>query len=162
MFLGANYLLEILSKGEVRGRKKLQKIVYILEHYGMDAPYKYSYHFYGPYSAQLQEEIEFLVQYNFIEEISENGTYEYKITDEGERFRKQIGRNQDISINNELLTKLNAESSQFLEMLSTYIFLLSSGYDDAAARSKAAELKPHLKDLIPDVCEYYYRNLNSM
>ncbi|WP_019851309.1 YwgA family protein [Desulfitobacterium sp. PCE1] len=159
MFLGANYLLEIFSKGEIRGRKKLQKIVYLLEHDGMDAPYRYSYHHYGPYSAQLQEEIEFLVQHNFIEEASRNGTYEYRITDEGERFRKQIGQ-KNVSVNNDLLIKLNAESSQFLEMLSTYIFLLDSGYGQNAARIKAAELKPHLKDLIPKVCEYYNNHLN--
>ena len=159
MFLGANYLLEIFSKGEIKGRKKLQKIVYLLEHKGMDAPYRYSYHRYGPYSAQLQEEIEFLVQHDFIEEVTKNGTYEYKITDEGERFRKQIGQ-KNVSINNELLAKLNEESSQFLEMLSTYIFLLDSGYEQNAARIKAAELKPHLKDLNPKVCEYYSDKLN--
>ncbi|MEL1133816.1 hypothetical protein AAC978_01420 [Desulfitobacterium sp. THU1] len=160
MFKGAGYLLEIFSKTDIKGRKKIQKIVFILENDGMDAPYKYSYHHYGPYSAQLQEEIDFLVQHNLLEEITKNGTYEYKITDEGRKFSKQIKKGQEVAVNDDLLLKLNNESPQFLEMLSTYIFLLESGYEKESARNKAVDLKPHLKDLIDQAVKYYEQNLN--
>lgn len=35
------------------GKKQLQKMMYLLERYGLDLGLKYSIHFYGPYCAQL-------------------------------------------------------------------------------------------------------------
>jgi len=159
MFIGASYLLEIISNMDIKGRKKLQKIIFLLENKGMEAPYKYSYHFYGPYSAQLQDEVEFLVQQNFLEEINQGGTYLYKITDHGKEFKKQIDDNYGVSIDKDLLLKLNNENSQFLEMLSTYVFLLESGYDEDTAKDKAIELKPHLRDFLDEAVKFYEHNL---
>jgi len=159
MFKGASYLLEILSKVDIKGRKKLQKIIFLLENNGMDAPYKYSYHYYGPYSAQLQDEVDFLVEQEFLEEISQGGTYIYKITDYGTKFKKHIEDNYKVSIDKDLLIKLNNENPQFLEILSTYVFLLKSGYDEGSSKEKAKELKPHLRGFLDDAVKFYEFNL---
>ncbi|GAB6173361.1 hypothetical protein JCM15765_28390 [Paradesulfitobacterium aromaticivorans] len=49
----------------------------------------------------------------------------------------------------------------FLEMLSTYIFLLESGYQPNEAKGKAVELKPHLGNLIDESIKFYNANFSS-
>ncbi len=88
MFRSAYSVLNILSHLQtVKGRKKMQKIVHLLEMVGLDLPFKYEYHHYGPYSAELQEEINYLVQHGFLSENNDDGTYLYEITEKGVRFK---------------------------------------------------------------------------
>ncbi|MFL5789400.1 MAG: hypothetical protein ACJ748_15175 [Flavisolibacter sp.] len=44
----------------VEGETKLQKIIYILQQKGFDFDYVFKYALYGPYSEELQLEIDFL------------------------------------------------------------------------------------------------------
>ena len=41
------------ADGEIIGRIRLQKIFYLLEQIGLGAPFRISYHHYGPYSEEL-------------------------------------------------------------------------------------------------------------
>lgn len=164
MFKSTYYLLEILnSSGMIIGRKKLQKMIHLIEISGVNLPFRYEYHFYGPYSAQLQEEVSFLVNQEFLEEYKENETYIYKITQRGKDFKNKLEESYNVSFksNVELLNSLNNKSSQFLEIVSTYAFLIDSGYKNEDAKSKAIELKPHLKHLIDDAIEYFHQEINS-
>ena len=156
MFKGANFLLNVVDNLEsVVGRKKFQKIIYLLELKSSFIPYRYSYYYYGPYSSQLQEEINFLVRENFLEESKQNGTYVYKITELGKEFKKAIRYDSSESIKNELLHELNSKSSQFLELVSTYAFLLEGDYNISGAKEKTLELKPHLGTEIDEAIEFY-------
>ncbi|XID91609.1 YwgA family protein [Paenibacillaceae bacterium WGS1546] len=158
MFKAAYSLLCIFdSVNSVYGRKKVQKMVHLLETSGTELPFKYEYHFYGPYSAEVQEEIGFLVQQGFLDEIKHDGAYEYVITDRGKTFKSMLEEDGGyrIEIKESLLNSMADESSQFLEMVSTYAFLIDSGYDSLAAREKALELKPHLERYISKAISYY-------
>jgi len=162
MFKSAYYLLEILnSLGVIEGRKKLQKMIHLIETSGVNLPFKYEYHFYGPYSAQLQEEVNFLVNQGFLEEFKENETYIYRITQRGKEFKNKLEESYSFSFDfdEKLLTSLNEKSSQFLEMVSTYAFLLDSGYDTKSAKLKAIELKPHLKHIVNDAINYFHQQV---
>ena len=44
--------------GEVRGKVRLQKLVYLLSQIGVNTGYTFAYHHYGPYSEQLTEAVE--------------------------------------------------------------------------------------------------------
>lgn len=59
------------------------------------------------------------------------------------------------------ITLLNEKSSQFLELVSTYAFLLETGYDGESAYSKARELKPHLAYMMDDAVEFYNQFINA-
>lgn len=156
MFKGAGFLLSVIDcLGTVKGRKKLQKVVYLLELKGADIPYKYSYHHYGPYSQQLQEEISFLVREKFLIESKENGAYAYSVTNLGLEFKNTIKDTFDAKIIQDLLNDLNSKSPQFLELVSTYAFLREGGYDEAKGREKTLELKPHLRTEIEKAIEFY-------
>lgn len=161
MFDSAYLLLSFFDNVElVEGRKKLQKMVHLLTTAGADFSFKYQYHHYGPYSAQLQDEINFMVRQAFLEEFKENETYVYKITGRGKEFKNILEKNINCDLNRELVLSLNEHSSQFLEMVSTYAFLLDSGYDSHSAIQKANELKPHLSGYAEDARKYYHKDIS--
>lgn len=144
------YLLSMVS--EIAGRKRLQKMVYLLQRTG--APYheKFSYHHYGPYSSELQAEVDRLVDLALLEEEYNNRCYIYKITKEGESFlenyNKIIGDSFDLPQNT--ISQLMKVNTSVLEMASTYAYLLEMGYKEQDALKKALELKPHLGCYLED------------
>lgn len=65
-------LMKVFSdSGEIIGRKKPQKIIYIAKK--MQYPFyeKYDFHFYGPYSEELTLRIEELCNLGFLDEVKE-------------------------------------------------------------------------------------------
>ncbi|MFO7264129.1 MAG: hypothetical protein A6D91_06165 [Bacillaceae bacterium G1] len=161
-------LLAVL--GEVRGRKKLQKIAFLLQHWGTDLQSRFTYHFYGPYSADLQALIQELAAQEFLTEEREKGQFVYRITEKGRDFiAKWEGRfagegrspaqtarkTAPANIPVQRLKALAAQSAPFLELLSTYAYLLETGDRPDGAREKAMRLKPHLAGMLEDVIRFY-------
>src|SRR5699024_1016330 len=158
MFQTTYQLLTLFDAVEtIRGRKKLQKMVHLLKSSGTDFPFKYRYHHYGPYSSQLQSEMDQLVTQEFLEEAVEEGAYIYHITERGRAFKAMLETDGGYSftIQRELIEQLINKSTSFLEMFSTYVFLLESGDTKDEAKEKAKELKPHLTDQLDDVITAY-------
>lgn len=164
-------LLAVL--GEVRGRKKLQKIAFLLQHWGTDFLSRFSYHFYGPYSADLQALVQELAAQGLLREGREKGQFVYRITEKGRDFigkwegrfaggdrwaagfsSNEAGRFQ---IPAGRLQELAAQSAPFLELLSTYAFLLETGDGPDSAREKTLRLKPHLGAMMEEVIRFYER-----
>lgn len=48
------------AKGEIEGRTRIQKIVYLIEEIGNSSNFFYSYHHYGPYSEELTDTLNIL------------------------------------------------------------------------------------------------------
>ena len=158
MFENSYRLLSLFEVVEnVRGRKKLQKMVHLLENAGTDFAFKFDYHFYGPYSAELQVEIEGMVRQGLLEEKKEDSAFVYRMTERGKQLKAQMETmaGYQFPLNETLAQSLSEQSSQFLEMVSTYAYLLDSDYDDQAAAEKAVELKPHLGHYMEDAVEFY-------
>jgi uncharacterized protein YwgA len=59
-------LLHLLKR--VEGRKKLQKLVHILQERGVPFPEQFEYSYYGMYSAQLRSEVERLESEKLVDE----------------------------------------------------------------------------------------------
>ncbi|PTL38312.1 YwgA family protein [Alkalicoccus saliphilus] len=119
-------LLSLLKgTGEVVGRKKLQKMVYIAKK--MNEPFreKYQFHMYGPYSEELTLRMEEMCQADFIGEVREKKggyyQYRYEIADKGEEFLEAV-RLPEGTVNENLLRRLNESSSKFLELVSTVLY----------------------------------------
>ncbi|MGP4072363.1 YwgA family protein [Piscibacillus sp. B03] len=109
---------------EVVGRKRLQKMVYILKKSGFDFSERYSFHFYGPYSEELTTRIEELCNLGFLveEKEKEKGYYQYRytLTNQGTSFLDDsMIQAPNMS---DLIEKMNAKSSKFLELVSTMLF----------------------------------------
>lgn len=142
---------------EIQGRKKLQKMIHLLKSSGADFPFKYRYHHYGPYSSQLQYEMNQLVEQDFLQEKRENGAYTYKMTADGRKFKAMLETDGGLSfqLNQDVLEKLVKKSTPFLEMFSTYAFLIESGDTRGQAKEKAAQLKPHLVTFLDEAIDLY-------
>lgn len=163
MFEAAGSVLSIFSiVGRVHGRKKVQKMVHLLKVAGARMPFKYEYHHYGPYSAALQAELNDLDREGYLHESIEDETYVYEITDKGRKFKEQLEQfGIKVEIDRELVKSMARKSSQFLEMVSTYAYLIDAGYKPDEARDKALKLKDHLRDFLDEAISFYNGNIVS-
>jgi uncharacterized protein len=164
MFQSAYSLLSLFDSVEkINGRKKLQKMIHLFEVSGLDLPFKYEYHHFGPFSAELQEEINFLVNQGMLNESKEDAAYVYNITEKGKEFKEKLKseENYTVSFKGELLEAFVKENSQFLEIVSTYAYLLDTGYEEEYAKEKAMELKPHLSKYIDSAIDFYKVQIKS-
>jgi uncharacterized protein YwgA len=85
LLLTANFL------GKVEGRKRFQKVVFLLqEKYGAEFGYRFSSYLYGPYSAQLQNEVDMLVRMGYLKASKINYLFLYEITSLGQKSASQI------------------------------------------------------------------------
>jgi len=110
---------------KIEGRKKLQKIIYILKEMGYPFYEEFDFHFYGPYSEQLTLEIEALKDLEIIKEEREDDSgwvkYIYRITENGKEWAKFC---EDERLNNEykIIKILNDKSARELELIATIIY----------------------------------------
>ncbi|WP_203332124.1 YwgA family protein [Planococcus beigongshangi] len=131
-------IVDFISTAEgVTGRKKLQKMIYILKKIGVPFQEKYEFHIYGPYSEELTARIEELCDMGFIHEQKEDKSsyvqYRYTVTDEGLEFRNALGK--PVLENAEHAAKLNGKSARFLELAATLLF-----FDELAPAEQIAKL----------------------
>ncbi|QAS53263.1 YwgA family protein [Halobacillus litoralis] len=112
------------STEEVVGRKKLQKMIYILKKCEIPFEERYQFHFYGPYSEELTLRIEEMCNLGFILETKEEKKnyyqYRYQLTDSGREFLKHY--EMDLPPLHKQIDEMNGRSSRFLELVSTILF----------------------------------------
>ena len=127
--------------GEITGRKKLQKMVFIAKKMKFPFQEKFQFHFYGPYSEELTLRVEELCNFGFIEEVKEDkggySQYRYTITSAGCEFF--ASESMDIPQLRECLIDMNEQSSRFLELVSTVLYFEELTKDEVI--EKVAELK---------------------
>lgn len=115
----------IAVAGQIDGRKKLQKMIYIAKRLSFPYQEKFGFHFYGPYSEELTLQVEELVNLGFLEEVKEKKggyfQYRYKLTDNGEEFLQMNSLNVDEKLE-ACLCDMNEQSSRFLELVSTILY----------------------------------------
>ncbi|WP_142827091.1 YwgA family protein [Planococcus soli] len=118
-------IVDFIATAEgVTGRKKLQKMIYIMKKMDMPFQEKYEFHIYGPYSEELTARVEELCDMGFLSEaLEDKGSYvqyKYTVTEEGMEFRKVLGKS--ILDNPVTAEKLNAKSGRFLELTATLLY----------------------------------------
>ncbi|WP_232697949.1 YwgA family protein [Brevibacillus daliensis] len=123
-------LVEVL--GEVKGRKKLQKIVYICKKMQVDFEERFQFHMYGPYSEELTLRVDELCSYGLMEEERESKgvieTYRYSLNDVGKDFLRF--HNVELGAGETLIQRLDQENSRFLELVSTILFFENLPYEE--------------------------------
>jgi hypothetical protein len=115
---------------EVVGRTRLQKTVKLLQRLGFPTDYRYTIYFYGPYSEDLQTEVDLLESFGLIHEqdhIRKDGTVYYTMRAEQPAGLQQI---------EPFLPIINALSSAdpvVLELAATYDAFRELGCDHKEA-----------------------------
>lgn len=144
-------LAELISMaGGIDGRKKLQKIVFILKNKGAPFQEKFSYHYFGPYSAELQLEIDDMVTRGVIQEIQSGPGYKYSAGANVPDFDDST-----LQSYSDLVARLNALPPTILELLATFYYLQAKGYSQSDMLTKTFQLKPHLKAQSQETQKYW-------
>jgi uncharacterized protein YwgA len=128
--------------GVIKGRTKFQKMVYILQNQGVSFSEKFKYHYYGPYSSELQLEIDELVDRGIFKEKEEGPSSIYELNSEVSDSKIT---DREIKQNGNLIKFLVEQDYQELELVATIYYLQNIGYTNwNMIRGKLNILKPHL------------------
>ncbi|WML50465.1 YwgA family protein [Neobacillus sp. PS3-34] len=120
----ARVMHAVMVSGEITGRKKLQKMIYIAKKISFPFQERFQFHFYGPYSEELTLRVEELCNMGFIEEVKEKKggyfQYRYTLTDSGKEF---LSLNEvEMPCLQDCLTDMNGHNARFLELVSTVLY----------------------------------------
>ncbi|WP_096272797.1 YwgA family protein [Paucisalibacillus globulus] len=142
-------LMQFFSEAkQVTGRKKLQKMVYILQSFGIPFEERFQFHFYGPYSEELTLRIEELCNLGFINEEKEVKSnyfqYHYSLTNDGTQFLNQFSVNMPNCT--ESIELLQGKSSRFLELVSTMLYFKDLSKDEVESKVHAVKPKQKYSD----------------
>jgi len=118
-------LMKVFScAGEIVGRKKLQKMIYIAKKLHFPFYEKYNFHFFGPYSEELTLRVEELENNGFLSEVKEKKggyvQYRYTLSEEGREFLNHF--QVDMPFLEGCIKNMNEQSSRFLELVSTVLY----------------------------------------
>ncbi|MEH7011178.1 YwgA family protein [Neobacillus niacini] len=120
----AKLMQAVLVSGEIIGRKKLQKMIYIAKKVSFPFQERFQFHFYGPYSEELTLRVEELCNMGFLNEIKEKKggyfQYRYTLTDTGKEF---LSLNEvEMPFLQDCLEDMNDQNARFLELVSTVLY----------------------------------------
>ncbi len=153
MWVDNYFLLKLIDKlGEARGRKRLQKLVYLAKLRGCPITDQFFFHYYGPYSSDLAARVDDFVNRGLLEEtprsVGAQGTeFSYKLTEES---KSRLGKADALvpgeirgrvePLVNELARLANREVFE-LELASSVLYWRESGVDLDEAASITAQMK---------------------
>ncbi|HJV16317.1 MAG TPA: YwgA family protein [Bacillales bacterium] len=120
----AKLMNAILVSGEIVGRKRLQKMIYIAKKISFPFQERFQFHFYGPYSEELTLRVEELCNMGFLNEVKEKKggyfQYRYTLTEPGKEFLSLHEINMPTL--QECLLDMNTKNARFLELVSTVLY----------------------------------------
>jgi len=103
---------------EVEGRKRFQKIVFLLKHfYNVSLRYNFMPYLYGPYCPELQNHIDILVSEKILDVERSNGLFVYKITTFGQNVSKLYESKLEAGEKLRIIAGLNELSQETTEEL---------------------------------------------
>ncbi|HEY3367458.1 MAG TPA: hypothetical protein VGK74_20575 [Symbiobacteriaceae bacterium] len=135
----------LLTAGEIRGRKKLQKMVFIAQSLGYSFTEPFDLHVWGPYSETLAVKLKEMTDWGFArEEVLPGpaGNHHYIYTPGHNAAQAVRGPEAEAVLPTELVLHLNAQDATLLEGVATVLYLRSKGQDGEAAGETLARLKP--------------------
>jgi uncharacterized protein len=151
----AKLMYAIEATGEITGRKKLQKIIYIAKKLSFPFQERFQFHFYGPYSEELTLRMEELSNMGFIEEVREKKggyfQYRYKLTDSGKEFLSLT--EVEMPRLSDCLVDMNTQNARFLELVSTVLYFDSLELEEV--KEKIFTLKSKQKYTEEEIAEAY-------
>ncbi len=140
----------IAELGGVGGRKRLQKIVHLLRvAHPNEFQYRFTLHYFGPFSRGLAEDLDFLRASEVISEeepADPDGAYKYSVSgnDILPLLREVTQRGNAEPPWVSYAKKLGHMETSALEALSTAIFMYKRGTDASNLRQQFSKIKPKL------------------
>lgn len=130
----AKLMQAVMVSGEIIGRKKLQKMIYIAKKVAFPFQERFQFHFYGPYSEELTLRVEELCNMGFLNEVKEKKggyfQYRYTLTEPGKEF---LSLNEvEMPFLQDCLEDMNSQNARFLELVSTVLYFDNLARDEVA------------------------------
>jgi len=135
-----------LGGGQIIGRKKMQKIVYIAQKFSnpFNVPLAYKWNYYGVYSDELTSKLRIGQFFKIFEEIPvmDYGYQSYAI-----RVKDNTEKTHAINNNvlKELMQHLNSKEPRLLEVISSIIYFKNEGLTEEEIDLRLREFKGHLE-----------------
>jgi uncharacterized protein YwgA len=154
----AMVVAQLISElGGVEGRTRLQKLVHLVQSKGA-AEFKQSFilHFYGPFSRELAAQLDYLCAARIVEETRDDDTGHYTYQIAGSEAKDYISRFRpnDPPAWADLAKALDEQSTDFLEAVSTLVYLHNQKLRDQELEKRFIEIKPHLKKKFGQARDY--------
>jgi len=144
--------------GEVSGRKRLQKIVHLLQATGAkEFGYRFILHYFGPYSKELANDLDFLSDVKILDEHAPvgEGSYKYAVCAEVmDEVNRMSDRDKGSGEWKKLALELKVREVPFLEALSTIVFLSKRGRQGKRLRKEFDRIKPNLSACFDPAVEF--------
>ncbi len=141
------------------GRKKLQKIVHLLQVAGYRSQFSYDFGYlhYGPYSHGVKQDLDLLTREELVREepdsAGEHTTFRY-VPDSGlSKALDSVGIESSPAWGS-MAKRLNGMSPQQLESASTIAYLRERGFESNLLYARFLELKPSL--------DHFYNNASNL
>lgn len=155
-------LIEIV--GEVNGRKKLHKMVYIAKKLQIEFQERFQFHMYGPYSEELTLRVDELCNLGLIDEKMESKgaiqLYRYSLNDEGREFLRY--HQVDFGQGETVIRRMNEENSRFLELVSTVLYFDNLPYEEMKNKVFTLKSKQRYTDEEVDKALQFVNELRGM
>ena len=159
----AKLMQAIYASGEIVGRKKLQKMIYIAKKIDFPFQERFQFHFYGPYSEELTLRVEELCNMGFLNEVKEKkgGYYQYRytLTDNGKEFLNLNG--VDMPFLQNCLVDMNEQNARFLELVSTVLYFDNLPKDEVMNKVFTLKSKQHYSEAEIDEAYQYIASLKE-
>lgn len=139
-----NGILNLLD-GEIEGRKKFQKIVYLFSELS-DLPidYNFKWNLYGVYSNTLALDIEYANRLNHINESVKDykyyTNYKYELSEKGKETTYKVDARDN------LITIAKNKNAQFLEVLSSIVYFSKDFDTKDEINTELMKYKGHLRE----------------
>lgn len=135
-------LLRTMTHQKIEGRKRFHKLIYLLQERGVDFGEDFVFSHYGVFSPTLADDLRVAKQWELLNEDAQGEHYVIGL--------KQV-KGVDLKVkwssdDAKLVRELAEKSAQFLEVLSTIVYLKDKGYSGSYLEKKLAELKGHLNE----------------
>lgn len=130
-----NIINQITEKGSVPCKKKLQKIVFLIEAKQIDLGCDYGIHFYGPYSADL----DFAVR-----ELSDEGVLKINYTPMEHLISvtdASVGEAYNNATMDEVIDEFSKDSPNELELVATTLYVYKQIEDVSKVKSGVIKIK---------------------
>ena len=151
----AKLMQAIMVSGEITGRKKLQKMIYIAKKIDFPFHERFQFHFYGPYSEELTTRVEELCNMGFLNEVKEKKggyfQYRYTLTEAGKEF---LSMNEvEMPYLQDCFGDMNEKNARFLELVSTVLYFDNLIKEEVA--DKVFTLKSSQRYTLAEIDEAY-------
>jgi uncharacterized protein len=123
-------VVSLNKDGKLVGKTRLQKTFYLLDQLGMNSGAEFSYHYYGPYSADVASAAEMatlLYDFEADEKVSAKRSVSYTSYLSREKKPAKVG-NLSSAEAQRALSEMDAVSDTVLELAATMVFLKKNGF----------------------------------